>query len=188
MGLGNPNLYGTPEDRRPEPVVDGSRFLMGRSDTRVVPTGLPPADAQTAGEIIGLNGIIASWWMPGGSAVVGGARGGQGRSYQPARGRRCGGSALVGGIGHAMRKHLTGRGPTSLRTLDPGGTLDKWAGHVVKTATSGSGTPRAVQGGEVLEVMAPMAREAGGVLNIGVRMFCGTGEEVWKLTTILTRQ
>ncbi|MEZ4252420.1 MAG: SpvB/TcaC N-terminal domain-containing protein [Polyangiales bacterium] len=93
------------------------------------------------------------------------------------------------GIKHAWKRHLNGQRADSLRTLDPGGTLEKWVGHIVRTATSGTGTPRAMQGGgEVLEIIAPMSREAGGTLNVGVRMFRAAGEVTWRLTTVLTRQ
>jgi hypothetical protein len=85
-----------------------------------------------------------------------------------------------------LRNHLTGDGPNSLRTLDPGGSLSKWAAHVVKTATTGAGTLRPVAGGQVLEITAPMALEAGGTTPVGVRLFQATGEETWRLTTILT--
>jgi len=73
-------------------------------------------------------------------------------------------------------------------TLDPGGTLSKWVGHVVQTAATGQGAARTIAGGEIMEILAPMAREAGGSLNIGVRLFRATGDEAWNLTTILTRQ
>jgi len=92
------------------------------------------------------------------------------------------------GIGHAMERHLTGSGASSLKTLDPGGTLSKWVGHVVQTAATGQGAARTIAGGEIMEILAPMAREAGGSLNIGVRLFRATGDEAWNLTTILTRQ
>jgi hypothetical protein len=95
---------------------------------------------------------------------------------------------FVKGLQHAWEKHLTGSGATSLRTLDPGGSIEKWAAHVVKLAGTGEGVPRAVQGGQVLELMAPMTREAGGSLKVGVRLFNPAGATVWELTTILTRQ
>ena len=79
-------------------------------------------------------------------------------------------------------------GPLSLKTLDPGGNIDKWSAHIAKTATSGGGTARTVAAGEILEVIAPMAREGGGTLNIGVRLFRANGDDLWRLTTILTRQ
>jgi RHS repeat-associated protein len=90
------------------------------------------------------------------------------------------------GFSHAMKNHLTGSGPNTLRTLDPGGPLSKWSAHVVKTATTGAGSPRAVAGGEVLEIMAPMALGAGRTTPVGVRLFRAAGEEIWRLTTILT--
>ena len=60
---------------------------------------------------------------------------------------------FVRGLGHAMEKHLTGSGPLSLRTLDPGGNLAKWTSHIVQTATTGSGSVRAVAGGQIMEVL-----------------------------------
>ena len=90
------------------------------------------------------------------------------------------------GLSHAMKNHLTGRGPNSLRSLDPGGALSKWAAHVVKTATTGIGSSRVIAGGEVLEITAPMALETGGTTPVGVRLFRGAGEDTWTLTTILT--
>jgi len=92
------------------------------------------------------------------------------------------------GIRHAIKKHVSGNGSISLKTLDPGGNIDKWTAHIAKTATSGGGNVRTVATGEVMEIIAPMAREGGGTLNIGVRLFRATGDDVWQLTTILTRQ
>jgi hypothetical protein len=90
------------------------------------------------------------------------------------------------GLAYAMKNHLTGSGPNSLRTLDSGGSLSKWIAHVVKLATTGAGAPRAIPGGQVLELTAPMTLEAGGTTPVGVRLFQATGEETWRLTTILT--
>lgn len=66
--------------------------------------------------------------------------------------------------------------------------MSKWTSHVVDLGQTGDGVARAVRGGEVLELSAPMAREVGGTLNVGVRLFRATGAETWELTTILTRQ
>lgn len=93
-----------------------------------------------------------------------------------------------GGIRHAMKKHFQGSGKLSLRKLDPGGSIDKWIQHIIKTATSGKGAVRNVPTGQILEIIAPMAKEGGGVLQVGVRLFKKHCDDVWRLNTILTRQ
>jgi len=84
---------------------------------------------------------------------------------------------------------LSGDGPVSLKTLDPGGTRDKWVKHITELAENGTGgTITNLPTGEKLDVIAPMPLEGGGHINIGVSLFRKTGETGWELTTILTRQ
>jgi hypothetical protein len=76
----------------------------------------------------------------------------------------------------------------SLKTLDPGGNIDKWTAHSAQVASSGAGVIRSIPSGATLEVVAPMMREGGGTLNIGVRLFRATGDDVWRLSTLFTEQ
>lgn len=92
------------------------------------------------------------------------------------------------GFTHALNKHLIGDGATSLKVLDAGGTLEKWGNYVTLLSQTGSGTSKLVQGGEVLEIMGQMEKTGGGILNVGVRLFKAIGNDIWRLTTILTRQ
>ncbi|WP_162658920.1 polymorphic toxin-type HINT domain-containing protein [Tuwongella immobilis] len=96
---------------------------------------------------------------------------------------------LDAGIAHAEVKHLSGDGPLSLKTLDPGGTREKWLKHITELAESGTGgTLKQLPTGETLELIAPMALESGGQINVGVTLFRKSGDTQWRLNTILTRQ
>jgi RHS repeat-associated protein len=72
------------------------------------------------------------------------------------------------GIIHAINKHLTGDGRISLNVIDPGGNVDRWLSQIARTATSGSGTVTTIATGEVIEIIAPMAKQGGGTVNVGV--------------------
>ena len=90
--------------------------------------------------------------------------------------------------GHALKKHFTGNGEDSLKVLDPDGTTDKWMSYINLLATTGEGTVKHVNGGELLEIMGKMPKTGGGELDIGVRLFRMTENSKWSLRTVLTRQ
>ena len=92
------------------------------------------------------------------------------------------------GLYHGKKKHLTGNGPISLQTLDPGGTTDKWMQYISRLASTG--TPRSTSNkgtGILIEIMGQMPLEGGGTRNVGVRLFQKFGETIWSLDTILTK-
>ena len=83
---------------------------------------------------------------------------------------------------------ITGNGEDSLKVLDPDGTTDKWMSYINLLATTGEGTVKHVNGGELLEIMGKMPKTGGGELDIGVRLFRMNENSKWSLRTALTRQ
>ena len=167
-------------------VYDGGNTL----GTGLYDAAESAGDAAAVGKGVGIVGRILSRLAklakvvrPGISAVpaeAGIVRVGTGSTIRQVR--------FYPGFKHALENHLTGNGAHSLRTLDPGGTIEKWTHHIVSAAQSGAATSsKNVGTGEVIDVIAPMARTNGGTINVGARLYRAVGSETWTLRTILTK-
>jgi len=93
------------------------------------------------------------------------------------------------GLQHAKIKHMLGDSKYSLKILDPSGNPDKWLQYIVELAQRGSSNAKNIPTGQIMEIMGSMPITNGpGNLNIGVRLFKPNGQDVWELSTILTKQ
>src|SRR5262249_19182208 len=84
-----------------------------------------------------------------------------------------------------VRKHLFGPDATALRQIDPGGTPEKWVGHLTDlskapvTSTTSNG---------MLDIIQPFLKADGtGTFKLGIRL-APKPDGTFDLITVLTKQ